>query len=212
MEKNKDIPGWYHRLSNLKTKPASQITFKQYCQENETRMRILYPFLPHDQIKGKLLSYWKRKQPPEHKSLERNGFMKHKKPLKHPVVHLLSRPSANSKVAPVKKTTLPPEWLSGAGSVKAGDKGGKTYKWRAFVLPNKVPEVISQPSNHERSILKNGRQVNRRNFKVSSLPPPFLFTTVLSHWDVSHGKFGVLSLRKASCKSCYPTLGACCLL
>ena len=155
MEKTKVIPGWYQRLSNLQTKPVSQITFKQYCQENETRMKILYPFLPHDQIKGKLLTYWKRKQPPEHKTLERIGSAKHKKQLKYPVVHLFPRSSAKSQ-AQLQKTNLPAEWLNGAGSLKAGDKDGKTYKGRALVLPTKVPEVISQPSNHERSILKNG--------------------------------------------------------
>ena len=30
----------------------------------------------------------------------------------------------------------------------------------------------------------------------------FFLTTVLSHWDFSHGKFRLLSLRKASCDSC----------
>ena len=161
MENSKDIPGWYQRLIDLQTKPASKITFKQYCRENETRMKILYSFLPHDQLKGKLLANWKRKQPLEHKNVGKNA-MKQKKKLKHPVVHTFPRSSANSHTPPAKKMDLPMHWLNEGGTSTAGDKDGKTYQGRSFMLWTKVPEVISQSSNHERSILKNRRQVYQR--------------------------------------------------
>ena len=45
------------------------------------------------------------------------------------------------------------------------------------------------------------------NVQIFPLPPPFFFlTTVLSHWDFSHGNFGLLSWGKLAVTVALPNL------
>ena len=155
MEKTKAIPGWYQRLSSHHSRSAAQVSFKQYCQENETRMKILYPFLPLEQLRGKLLARWKKKQPRERDNLARSGVKKQKKSLKPACVHFLPRNDAATRVFS-KDCAESVDWLKRTRVFKFAEGDGKTYRGRAFVLPPKVPGVICEAPGVEKGILKNG--------------------------------------------------------
>ncbi|KAL8559569.1 hypothetical protein ACOMHN_018732 [Nucella lapillus] len=217
MEKRRDIPGWYQRLMNHQTKPASQLTFKQYCHEHETKMKILYPFLPHEQVKGKLLTRWKRHQPQNHDSCIQGGTKKMNKSKYFPVVAfpkgaaqraalkkksehqfdwlketmasknagksehqfdwlketMASKTAGKSehqfdwlKEIMASKTAGKSEhqfdWLKEPRAPTVAGKTAKTYKNRAFMLVPKVPTIISETPNPERSILKNKSPLNSK--------------------------------------------------
>ena len=141
MERKKEVPGWYQRLENLCTKHPSELTFKQYYHENEPRMKVLYPFLPLEQIKGKLHDRWKKHHPLELKQFIETTSKKIKKS-KFPVAICI-----NSKT----NTVNIKEWI------KSSQEKNNTYGGRTFEVTHKVPDIISKVHIAEKSILKKKR-------------------------------------------------------
>ncbi|KAK7481980.1 hypothetical protein BaRGS_00026783 [Batillaria attramentaria] len=177
-----NAPVWYQRLNSVCSRQTPPETYKEFCQEHEGRLKVLYPFLTQEQIKGKLLERWKKIQMLEKPQNVKTIMKKQRSERKYPVAQFIKepRPKVHSHAEKSQTTTAEilrvsdldkgtetfeaVNWLTHDDRSRAItshltlSQEGKTYRGRSFSLPSKVPEVISQSTpNVEKSILKNGR-------------------------------------------------------
>lgn len=160
---------WYKRLNYLYSTHTPTNTFKEFCFEQEPRLKVLYPFLTHEQIKGKVLDRWRKIHPAEDPKNDKGRRKNQRGFRKYPVARFIHRSSnripKNAKKATVKaendrrkKTFLVENWLTENARRDKVSQEGKTFERRSFSLSSKVPDVISQTSlSTEKSILKTGK-------------------------------------------------------